>query len=210
MGVGVPHIRARREEGDLFCAVGWSAQGIDYGSPDGARVYLVVMYYIPGSQKNVYLKEISTLVKAMRKSGGIEPIAHAADLNAVRNLLLDWVSAVLGDAGPESVARMIKLDVKQTQAVLPAPPAAEVAPVAAVRTDTKAAVFQVLTGPITTIVLSPDAAWMAALEKETDLAHRLAGGQSFAVAGRQVFVLGSHSFAAGRVLYDCAAVGPAA
>src|SRR5476649_1004828 len=143
MGVGVPHIRARREEGDLFCAVGWSAQGIDYGSPDGEHVHLVVMYYIPGSQKNVYLKEISTLVKAMRKSGGIEPIAHAPDLNAVRNLLLDWVSNVLGDTGPEAVARMIKLVVKQTQAVPPAPPAAEVASVAAVRSDTKAAAFQV-------------------------------------------------------------------
>jgi len=35
----------------------------------------------------------------------------------VRNLLLDWVSAGLGDAGPEAVARMIKLEVKQAQAV---------------------------------------------------------------------------------------------
>ncbi len=50
MGVGVPHIRARREEGDLFCAIGWSPQGIDYGSPDGEHVHLVVMYYIPGAQ----------------------------------------------------------------------------------------------------------------------------------------------------------------
>ena len=206
MGVGVPHIRARREEGDLFCAVGWSAQGIDYGSPDGARVYLVVMYYIPGAQKNVYLKEISTLVKAMRKSGGIEPIAHAPDLNAVRNLLLDWVSNVLGEAGPESVARMIKLDVKQTQAV-PVLPAAG-APASTVRADTKAAAFQVLTGPITSVVLAADAGWVTALEKENNLAQRLANEPSFAAAGRQVFVLGSRTFAAGRVLYDCVVVGP--
>ena len=68
LGVGIPHIRARREEGEIFCAIGWSAQGIDYGAPDGARVYLVVMYYIPGAQKNVYLKEISTLVKAMAEA----------------------------------------------------------------------------------------------------------------------------------------------
>ena len=73
-GVGVPHIRGRREEGDLYCAIGWTSQGIDYGSSDGEHVHLVFMYYIPGSQKNVYLKEISTLVKAIRKSGGIEPI----------------------------------------------------------------------------------------------------------------------------------------
>ena len=78
MGVGVPHVRARREEGELFCAIGWSSQGIDYDAADGKPVHLVVMYYIPGAQKNVYLKEISSLVKAIRKSGGMEPIAHAS------------------------------------------------------------------------------------------------------------------------------------
>lgn len=204
MGVGVPHIRARREEGDLFCAVGWSAQGIDYGAPDGEHVHLVVMYYIPGSQKNVYLKEISTLVKAMRKSGGIEPIAHASDLNAVRNLLLDWVSTVLGDSGPEAVARMIKLDVKQTQGAPPSEAAAQ--PQSTVHPGAKAAGFQVLAGPVAAVVLSGDADWVATLEKENDLAHRLAAGLPFAVAGRQVHVLGMRSFAAGRILYDCVAV----
>lgn len=214
LGVGVPHIRARREEGELFCAVGWSAQGIAYGSPDGLPVHLVVMYYIPGAQKNVYLKEISTLVKAMRKSGGIEPIAHAADLNAVRNLLLDWVSNVLGEAGPESVARMIKLDVRQTQA--PTPSAAQAAatataPTPGVTADGKAAAFQVLhhaSGAVT--VLSTDAAWVTALEKDGTLSQRLAANAAFITGGRQVFVLGSRAFAGGRVLYDCAVVGPAA
>ena len=206
MGVGVPHIRARREEGDLFCAIGWSPQGIDYGSPDGEHVHLVVMYYIPGAQKNVYLKEISTLVKAMRKSGGIEPIAHATELNDVRNLLLDWVSTVLGDTGAEAVARMIKLDVKQTQAA----PAAEAAPVVAAGSNASAMAFQVLTGPLATVVLSDDAGWVTALEKEDQLAQRLAAGPSFVAAGRRVFVLSSHAFAAGRILYQCATVGPGA
>ena len=112
------------------------------------------------------------------------------------------INAAGGDSAPAMTWR--------AYAAPSAPPAAEVAPAAAPRPDTKAAAFQVLTGPITAVVLSPDAAWMAALEKEIDLAHRLAIGQSFAVAGRQVFVLGSHAFAAGRVLYDCVAVGPAA
>ena len=209
MGVGVPHIRARREEGELFCAVGWSAQGIDYGATDAKPVHLVVMYYIPGAQKNVYLKEISTLVKAMRKSGGIEPIAHATDLNAVRNLLLDWVSNVLGDTGPEAVARMIKLDVKQTQAApaIPIPPALAPGPA---RAGARAVAFQVLTGPITTVVLAPDAALVAALEKDNDLAPRLAAGAPFVSNGRQIFVLSSSSFAGGRVLYQCAELAPGA
>ena len=117
MGIAVPHFRTQREDGELYCAIGWSTGGIDYGAADGGRVHLVVMYYIPGAQKNVYLKEVSTLVKAMRKLGGIEPIAKAPDLNAVRNLLIDWVAAVAGDAGPEAVARMIRLEIKQSQAM---------------------------------------------------------------------------------------------
>jgi PTS system nitrogen regulatory IIA component len=110
LGVAVPHVRATRDEGELFCAIGWCQQGIDYGAPDGKEVHLVFMYYIPGAQKNVYLKEISMLVKAIKKSGGIDPMACAGNLNVVRNLLLDWVSAGLSDTGPESVARMIKLE----------------------------------------------------------------------------------------------------
>ena len=207
LGVGIPHIRARREEGELFCAIGWSAQGIDYGASDGEHVHLVVMYYIPGAQKNVYLKEISTLVKAIRKTGGIDPIAHAPDLNAVRNQLLDWVSAALGEAGPEAVARMIKLDVRQTQAVA----ARTDLPVAPLRADAKSAAFQVLhhaSGAIT--VLSPDAAWVGTLEKDATLAQRLAAGAPFAADGRQVYVLGSTAFAAGRVLYQCVALTPGA
>src|SRR5512139_3988195 len=37
-GVAVPHIRAKREDGELFCAIGWSGQGIEYGASDGERV----------------------------------------------------------------------------------------------------------------------------------------------------------------------------
>jgi PTS system nitrogen regulatory IIA component len=209
MGVGIPHIRARREEGELFCAIGWSAQGIDYGASDGLHVHLVVMYYIPGAQKNVYLKEISTLVKAIKKTGGIDPIAHAPNLNAVRNQLLDWVSAALGEAGPEAVARMIKLDVKQTQAVA-ARVESPAAPMGPLRADAKVAAFQVLhhaSGAVT--VLSSDGAWVSALEKDAALASRLVAGAPFAAEGRQIFVLSATPFAAGRVLYHCIALTPA-
>jgi nitrogen PTS system EIIA component len=200
MGVGVPHVRAKREEGELFCAIGWSSAGIDYGAADSMPVHLVVMYYIPGAQKNVYLKEISGLVKAIRKSGGMDPIAHAADLNAVRNLLLDWVSAVLGDTGPEAVARMIKLEVKQAQvAGLPVP--------AGERRISRLVPLSVLvTPPGLVVVLAHDADWVGALEKEAGLAQGLAANAEVSAAGHQLFVLGSTSYAGGRVLYQCVAV----
>ncbi|MGD1032246.1 MAG: PTS sugar transporter subunit IIA [Opitutaceae bacterium] len=207
LGVAVPHVRGRREEGELFCAIGWSSQGVDYQAADGMPVHLVVMYYIPGAQKNVYLKEISTLVKAIRKSGGIEPIAHATDLNAVRNQLLDWVGSVLGDSGPEAVARMIRLEVRTAQTVEPSPaPAAATPPL---KQAASIALFSVLVTPAGAIVLSQDAAWNASLEKENNLSPRLSGGAPFAAAGRQVFVTGSTAYPGGRTLYQCAAVVPA-
>jgi PTS system nitrogen regulatory IIA component len=212
LGVAVPHVRARREEGDLFCAIGWSSQGISYDAPDSNPVHLVVMYYIPGSQKNVYLKEVSTLVKAIRKSGGIEPIAKAPDLNAVRNLLLDWVSSVLGDAGPESVARMIKLEVKHSQAAeAAAPPQPAAAPAgpspAAPVVDGYVAAFSVLVAPPAgPVVLTTDAGLLSVIEKDADLALRLAGSVPFPCGARQVFVTGSTAYSGGRVLYQCVAI----
>jgi mannitol/fructose-specific phosphotransferase system IIA component (Ntr-type) len=208
MGVGVPHVRAQREEGELFCAIGWSQQGIEYGAADGKNVHLVFMYYIPGALKNVYLKEISTLAKAIRKSGGTDPIAHAPDLNGVRNLLLDWVSAILGEAGPESVARMIKLEVRQAQALpTPVPFAGHEAQVSAGRKPIRVMPFSVLvTGQNSPCVLATDADWVAAMEKENGLAQRLSSGGSFPAAGSEIFVTGSTVYSGGRTLYHGVAV----
>jgi mannitol/fructose-specific phosphotransferase system IIA component (Ntr-type) len=217
LGVAVPHVRGRREEGELFCAIGWSSPGIVYDSSDGGLVHLIVMYYIPGAQKNVYLKEVSTLVKAIRKSGGIEPIARAADLNAVRNLLLDWVSSVLGDAGPEAVARMIKLEVRHAQSAetpaSPAPVAAAAgmgpipgAPAIDVR-GSRATAFSVLVAPPSNaFVLASDADCVASIEKDASLAQRLSSGCPFSTEKHQIFVTGSTAYPGGRILYHCVAI----
>ena len=209
LGVGVPHVRAKREEGELFCAIGWSPAGIDYGAADAAHVHLVFMFYIPGAQKNFYLKEISSLFKAIKKSGGIDPIAHAEDLNTVRNLLLDWVGSVLGESGPEAVARMIKLEVRQAQAPAVAAVAAPVMslPATGPRPAVQAVAFGVLLAPpAAPVVLSSDAAWLALLEQHVGLAPCLLAGGTFEVGGKQVVVTGCRQYAGGRTLYDCVAV----
>jgi len=207
LGVGVPHIRARREEGELFCAIGWSPQGLEYGAADAKPVHLVVMYYIPGAQKNVYLKEISTLVKAIRKTGGIEPIAHAADLNVVRNLLLDWVSEGLGDSGPEAVARMIKLEVRHAQTESPLPVATTLQSAVAIKPGARAVPFSVLVAaPATVFVLAQDGGFAAEIEKEPGIADRLAGCAPFVVSGTQVFVTRSTLYFGGKTLYECVAL----
>jgi len=73
LGVACPHVRSTGD-GELLCAVGWSPSGIDYGSKDGIKVHLVVMYYIPDSQKITYLRkfprspELSNARGAFRRS----------------------------------------------------------------------------------------------------------------------------------------------
>ena len=215
LGVAVPHVRGQREEGELFCAIGWASQGIAWDASDANPVHLVVMYYIPGAQKNVYLKEVSTLVKAIRKSGGIEPIARATDLNAVRNLLLDWVSSVLGDAGPEAVARMIKLEVRHAQTAEGAAPPAPAGAAAGMGPAApaigfpagRAAAFSILVAPPNgSFVLASDAECVATIEGEPGLAQRLAAGSPFSAGRAQVFVTGSTPYSGGRVLYQCVAI----
>jgi len=112
LGVACPHVRVAGN-GDLLSAVGWSPAGIEYGSKDGKKVHLVVMYYIPEAQKNTYLKEVSSLVRAVRPEGEIQSIAKAEDIAKVREELLDWVSAALDAGIPETKARMIRLEARQ-------------------------------------------------------------------------------------------------
>src|SRR5207302_4684492 len=76
------------------------------------KVHLVLMYYIPESQKNVYLKEISSLAAAVRREGDIQALA-SADVATVRERLLDWVSAAVDASIPEAKARMIRLESRQ-------------------------------------------------------------------------------------------------
>ncbi len=112
MGVACPHVRAPGA-GELVCAVGWSPAGLEWEAADGKKVHLVVMYYIPDSQKSGYLKELSSLAAAMRRSEGIEPIALAEDISNVRERLLDWVAAAIEATAPEAKARMIRLEARQ-------------------------------------------------------------------------------------------------
>jgi nitrogen PTS system EIIA component len=210
VGVAVPHIRARREAGELFCAIGWSAQGIDYGAEDGQPVRLVFMFYVPGAQKNVYLKEVSNLVKAIRRSG-LEQIERAAELSVVRNLLLDWVGVALGEAGPESVARMIRLEVKHAQAPETPPATPEHAPTPVIHfpAGARAAKLTVITlGPTGILVLTPDAELCGILERDESVIPKLSAGPPFQVAGRTIYVVDAVDYPGGRTAYECFAVSP--
>jgi mannitol/fructose-specific phosphotransferase system IIA component (Ntr-type) len=135
LGVACPHVRGNLT-GDLLSAVGWSPAGIDYGARDGQKVHLLVMYYIPESQKATYLKEISSLAAAIKKENGIQSISGAEDIATVRNRLLDWVSGAIDSGIPESKARMVRLEAREAAAAAGAAPAGiQIVPVLIVALD---------------------------------------------------------------------------
>jgi nitrogen PTS system EIIA component len=195
MGVACPHVRAAGS-GDLVCAVGWSPPGIDYGAADGKKVHLVVMYYIPESQKNVYLKEISSLAAAVRREGDIRPLATAEDISTVRERLLDWVSAAVEANIPEAKARMIRLEARQA--------ATEAAPLAAGPLQIAAALFVEMEGK--TFVLCEQQDLAAALEKEQDLASLLRQRAQFERAGYRLVFHSATQYQQARTLYEYWAV----
>jgi nitrogen PTS system EIIA component len=111
-GVACPHMRTK-EEGEFLCAVGWSPAGIDYSAPDGRPVHIIIMYYIPDSQRAAFLKELSSLAKALSKATENQLFDKAADLGDIRNRLLDIIELSIKDAEPDAKARMIRLEEKQ-------------------------------------------------------------------------------------------------
>jgi mannitol/fructose-specific phosphotransferase system IIA component (Ntr-type) len=196
-GVACPHVRATGG-GELISAVGWSPTGIDYGAPDGQKVHLVVMYYIPDAQKNVYLKEISSLVGAIRTRGGMEELIGSSDISSVRERLLDWVSAAIDASVPEQKARMIRLEARQASAEAPAPVAGgvQLVPVLILVEDAKHT------------ILCQNAELSAALEKESGngAGEILKQHGQFERAGYRLVFRNATTYDKGRTLYDYLAI----
>jgi PTS system nitrogen regulatory IIA component len=199
MGVACPHVRVPGN-GDLLSAVGWSPAGIDYAAKDGKKVHLVVMYYIPESQKNTYLKEVSSLVRAVRPEGEIQSIAKAEDIAKVREELLDWVQASIDAGIPETKARMIRLEARQaalseTHEI----PAGAAAPV----------VHPLLILPYSNdkfTVLCEDHELAASLESDPTLAVSLKQRANFERGGYRLYFRGVQIYDPTRPLYEYIAV----
>jgi PTS system nitrogen regulatory IIA component len=100
-GVAVPHLRVEGSDGAIRCVAGWSAEGIDYDATDCKPVHLVVMYCIPDSQRDAYLREISGLMKMIIRHADIaDALAALPDIEAARRLLLAWGGGAEGGSPP--------------------------------------------------------------------------------------------------------------
>ena len=204
LGWACPHGRVPGE-GELFCAIGWSPSGIDYGAADGARVHLAVMHYIPDSQKNSYLREISTLAKAIQRSPGLGELSRAKDLGEARHRLIDLLTAAIETAIPDAKARMIQLEAKQAVAAL-----GEALPADALASLSIIPLSIVVSLTAAPLVLSQDREIAQSLEAGGDLAAQLAAGhcgtRSFDRGGYRVVIRSVATFQPDRLLYDCIAI----
>jgi len=200
LGVACPHVRTRRE-GELFCAVGWSPKGIEYGAIDGKRVHLLVTYYVPDNQRNTYLKELSGLAKAIKETSGIESIEELDDIQSVRNRLLDWVEISMEKAQPVAKARMIKLEAIQAAEI--------VQPIIPTTITTRFDIipfYVLLQGSGNYTVLSQNLEFAEAVEKSEDTERLFTANRNFDWNGHQIAIMSSRQFSMNRMLLECVAV----
>jgi nitrogen PTS system EIIA component len=199
-GWACPHGRVTGD-GELFCAIGWSPAGIAYGSPDGKPVRIVVMHYIPDSQKNAYLREISGLAKAIQKNPALGELSSAKDLGEVRHRLIDLLTAAAESAIPDAKARMIQLEARQAVSAL-----AETLPADMLAALDLVPLTVVLLPGARPLVLAQDAALVAQMESAVDLGALLAARAPFDKAGYRIVTRSVSAFLPDRMLYDCIAV----
>jgi mannitol/fructose-specific phosphotransferase system IIA component (Ntr-type) len=196
MGWACPHARIPGE-GDLLCAIGWSPTGIDYGPPGEPLVRVIVMYLAPENQKNHYLKEVSTLVKAIRKDAGFQHLETATDLNAVRNRLLDLVGAAKEVAGPDARARMIQLETRPSAVPMP------VLELSGMRIEPVA----VITGPgVKPMILTQNHELLDALEASSRLAEVLSQQNGNEIGSWRLLRRSATPYQGERMLHDCIAI----
>ncbi len=198
-GWACPHGRVTGE-GDLLCALGWSPAGIDWGSPDGLPVHIVCMHYIPDSEKNTYLKEISTLARVIQRDERMRRFGAEKDLAGVRHRMLDLLTAASEAAVPDPKARMIQLEVRQA--------AAAALPTAPELLSTMQIVpLQVVVAPgLRPVVLCQDGSLSAQIEASGELPSHLAAKTPFDRAGYRILIRSVTAYQPDRFLYDCLAI----
>lgn len=205
MGWACPHMRTQHE-GNILCAAGWSPAGIDYGACDQKPVHYVAMYYVPDSQKNVYLKEISSLVKAIQKKQGNQDIPKLQTLAAARDYVLDLVSTALESQMSDAKARMIHLEARQAAATSATAVMEAGHPPISLLPNAIIPISILVAAGSKPIVLAQDQETIAKLESAGEMEATLAKQAPFDIGGYKILIRGVTTYQSHRLLYDCLAI----
>lgn len=195
-GWACPHAHVPFDE-DLMCVIGWSPQGVDYGAPDGKPVHLIVMYLVPPNQRNHYLREISTIARAVQTFPGLDKLGEAKDLDAVRNFLLDLIDATKETSGSEARARMIRLQARPTVEV----------PVLRDLSSLVVEPVTFVTGPaFQPVALTQNLQLLQWVDAQSDLVAALEAQGSYEGGEWRLVRRGTTAYMGGRTLHDCLAL----
>jgi len=195
-GWACPHARVDFEE-DLMCVVGWSPAGIDYGAPDGKKVSIITMYLVPSNQRNHYLREISVMAKVLKSAQDTDKLLKLADLNEVRNYLLDLVSASKDTIGPDARARMIRLQSKTAMATQP------IGDLSNLVIEPVSIITGIGPKPL---ALTQNQELMAFIESLPGLADKLENEGSYQNGTWRIIRRHTVAYQGGRMVYDCIAL----
>jgi nitrogen PTS system EIIA component len=194
-GLACPHARVSFDE-DLMCAIGWSPKEIDYGARDGKPVTLVIMHLVPENQRANYLREVSIIAKAIENLPSTEQLRDVKDLNDVRSYLLDLIEVSKEPTGPDTRARMVRLQAKPQ--------------VAAIRDLSNLVVEPVtlVAGPgVQPVALTQNSSLMELLDSTPDLIEKIEASGVFQGKGWRIVRRGAVHYIGSRVAYDCLAIG---
>ncbi|PIP43332.1 MAG: hypothetical protein COX17_07600 [Deltaproteobacteria bacterium CG23_combo_of_CG06-09_8_20_14_all_60_8] len=196
MGWACPDARVPFDE-DLICVVGWSPQGVNYGAPDGIPVSIIAMYLVPENQRNHYLREVSLLAKALTVYPGVKGLRAVKELNEIRDYLLDLITSTKETVGPDSRARMIRLQARPTLESLPAGDLSNliIEPVTLVGAP-----------GLKPIVLTQNAGLAQRLDATVGLLEKIEAEGVCQTGGWRVSKRGKVAYQHGRFTYDCLAI----
>ncbi len=195
-GWACPHARVPFEE-DLMCVVGWSPAGVDYGAADGIPVSVIVMHLVPSNQRNHYLREVSSLAKALGSFPGVDKLRSATELNDVRNHLLDLISSAKETVGPDARARMIQLQAKPGIEMLAAQDLTNLI------VEPLSLVVEPGHKPI---VLAQNISLLESLDSAPGLIEAISTHGTYQDGGWRVIKRGSVTYQGNRMVYDCLAI----
>ena len=195
-GWACPHARVPFEE-DLLCVVGWSPTGIDYGASDGIPVNVVAMYLVSENQRNHFLREVSILAKALLAYPHLEKLRSAKELNEIREHLLDMISSTREAAVPDTRARMIQLQARQSVAAAPGYDLANLVVES----------LSIVSSPdLKPVVLAQNRQLAESLDSAPGLVEGISKEGIFQVNGWRVLRRGETTYQGGHVVYECLAI----
>lgn len=117
-GFAVPHAFADWK-GDFRAVLGWSREGVDYGTPDSGLVHLAILLVIGSEGKARHLEYLATLAEFFADDEFRQKLISAADSQTVRRLIREKAGLRDQPKKTHKLPRINKIMVRQALEIVP-------------------------------------------------------------------------------------------